>query len=413
MQSLILPQKDTDLVVLLVIVKVGGVNEKKRYAGLSHVLEHMMFRGSKNYPTNKDIFGALTKIGAEFNAYTMQDQTGYHIKVFKDDIDVAMAVLSDMLKNSLMRKEDLVKEKTVVLEEINAEKNDPRGYCQELFEINIFGDHPLSNSVGGTKKSIEGIDIEIVKKFYKKYYCAENSILVLTGDISIKKGDGLIKKYFGKGWEGGGGISIGGNVPRMLGGGNGIRIFNSKGDGDQDHICIGFPIDGFVSNKKYTYELLNVILGGNMASRLYLRLREQLGMVYNVKSHVVFFEKQGYFVVCTWTDNKNIYKVVKNIKNVLDDVANKGIDENELKEAKKFLKGNGYIKTADLMSLAMFFGLQVLYNRDVMLYNQYLEQVMQVSPKDISECAKGMIKWNKGVISLVGNVDKRKIEKIF
>lgn len=400
------------MICVLLIVKVGSSDEEKKYAGISHLLEHMMFRSIKN------ITEKFSEMGAEWNAYTNQDQTGYYVKVYKEYCGETLKLLADMMGSGKFTQSDLDKEKEIVLEEINAIYDNPRALGQELFEQNIFHNNSLSNSVAGDKTSIDQITLEVLQSFYKKYYCPDNSIMCLTGNISIDEGDKLIQKYFGEGssWKANKckkssmkSKDKNGNVKQKY-----IKV-KKLDEVSQEVINIGFPISsgGFHSENKYALELLNIILGGNTASRLYRHIRQDQGLVYTIKSYISLFYDKGYLCISTFMEPNKVLNGIENILKELLKIYDEGVTKYEVENAKKFLIGNNYIKYENLLNDAVFYGQQLLYldYSDLMTVDEYIDAIKKVSVSEVNKVVRDAIN-KKILVTCVGETSKKDLEKL-
>src|SRR3989339_225179 len=189
----------TEAITALVLFKVGSRYETKSENGISHFIEHMMFKGTKKRPNTLALSKDLDRVGAEYNAFTSRDYTGYYVKVDAEKLELALDVLSDMLLNSKFEEGELEKEKGVISEEIRMYEDNPMMFIDDLFEENLFGsDHPLGRSIAGTVKGINGFSRKKMIDYREKYYTPNNTVLVLTGNLKNKKINELTEKYFGE-----------------------------------------------------------------------------------------------------------------------------------------------------------------------------------------------------------------------
>lgn len=406
-----------ELIVALIIFGVGGRNEPAEYAGISHLLEHMIFKGSKEYPDYLKVFGEFDAMGAEFNAYTSNDQTGYFVKFYKAHLKKVLKALANIVEEPLLNTDELKKEKEVVYEEINSVQDNPNVLAASQFEDTVFKGHPLSNSVDGTKKTVGSISVDELRKFHDKWYCPSNTIVVLVGDIpqnTLK----LVEKYFA--WP-----------DRKCGQYTNKKYVDKKKrplivvkniKSDQEHLVLGFPFFGYYDSRRYAVEVLNVIVGTTFTSRLFVEAREKKGLVYTIKSHVRFFEEGGYFAIVALTEKRKLFKVLKVIFEVLDEVKRVKVPEKELRKAKTNLEGVGYIEETDILNLAKFYGVQILYSErsertddlreQVMTYKQYIKKIMKVTAIEVLDVAKEIFVDKKMVISLVGETKDDKVKKM-
>lgn len=399
-----------ELASILVLIGVGSRDEPKDKAGISHFLEHMIFKGSKGRPDNVAVFKVFDAIGAEFNAFTARDQTGYYAKFYKDHFKTVLNTIADIVLNPLLDSRDIKKEKTVVYEEIDMIQDDPDLLALEKFEEKIFGSHPLGNSVAGYKKTIKNLKKDDLKDYHERYYCPSNTIVILTGELPKKEEIlGILKKNFNSDWT-----DYGCQVyaPKKYASERDqplILVHNVKTD--QEHFVVGFPMFGYYDQRKYAAEVLNVIVGATFTSRLFVEAREKRGLVYNIRSSVRLYEEGGFFYIRTFTNKKNFVELFKVILKVLKEVKKKPISAQELKEAKTHLEGTVYIKEIDVLNLALLYGVQKLYRKgDVLTYKEIIKHVKKVTAKQVQEVAREIFDFNKMVISLVGETKKKTIK---
>jgi len=405
-----IPEKG-DLIAVLVIFGVGSRDEPTKHSGISHFLEHMFFKGSKKYPDNVEAFKEFDAIGARFNAYTNNDQTGYHIKFYKDHVDKILSIISDAVKNPLLRLKDIDKERTVVFEELDMIEDDPNLQVHQMFSKAIFEGHPLGQSLGGTKATLKRVGKAELHDYHDKYYCPSNAIIVLVGDLNKKTSESLIKKYFNSGWKN---KDCRNYKPRFF---ESKRkkplILLEKDNTDQDHIILGFPSFGYYDKRRYPTELLNVILGSTFTSRLFVEVREKRGLVYGIRSGLTFFEEGGYFYIRSATNKKNVYKVLEIVLKLLQNIKKKPVSVKELKRAKTHLEGSGRINETNIMNLALFYGIQKMYcQTGIITYDEYMTKINKVTRQDVQNVANDIIDFNKIVIAIVGESNKKTVEKI-
>ena len=407
---LIAPEKG-DLIAVLIVFGVGSRDESKEHTGISHFLEHMMFKGSKKYPDNVEAFKKFDAIGSEFNAYTSNDQTGYHTKFYKNHLETVLSTMVDAVRHPLLKQKDITKERTVVYEEIDMMEDDPDLQVSQIFSEAIFEDHPLGQNIVGKKKRLKNVNKKELTEYHNKYYCPSNAVVVLVGDLQKKETLKLIKKYLNKGWT-----DRGCQVYRP-------RFFESKRkepliivnktETDQEHLIIGFPTFGYYDSRRYAAELLNVIVGATFTSHLFVEVREKRGLVYGIKSGLKLFEEGGYFFIRSAMNKKNLPEVLKITLEVLKKMKTKLVSKEDLKKAKTHLEGSGKIKETDVMNLALFYGVQTLYHQsEVMTYVEYMKKIKSVTREEIQEVARDIFDFNKIVVALVGVTDKKGIEQI-
>src|SRR3989338_7779233 len=300
------PNKGTKAVTVLILLPVGSRYETKDIGGLSHFIEHMMFKGTEKRPTSLDISKELDGIGAEFNAFTSKDYTGYYIKSSADKVELAFDILSDMLFHSKIDEAELNKERGVIVEEINMYEDNPLMYVESLFEELVFGDQPLGWQIAGTREIIKTVPRQKLMYYMHKYYQPANMILIVAGYINKAQVKKLTGQYFG---------SFGKNEFKKFteygSPQDSPRIKVSYKETEQIQLCLGYPGISFFDEVRYPLQLLSIILGGNMSSRLFVNIRERYGLCYFIRASTEHYHDAGTFVVQAGLEKARIMEAIK------------------------------------------------------------------------------------------------------
>ncbi|MCX6705997.1 MAG: pitrilysin family protein [Candidatus Woesebacteria bacterium] len=272
LRILTVPMPNLESVTLAVWVKTGSRNERENVGGISHFLEHMVFKGSKMRPTAKEISSAVDAIGGEFNAATSKDWTNFYIKTSVDNLETAFDVLSDMVLNPLLKKDEIEREKGTIIQEIAMYEDTPMAKIGEVFENLIFSGNSLSKDTAGTPQTVKNIKRDDFVSYRKMHYYPENMLISIAGGVSEKKALELVKKYFG-------------NIQKSSNSEFKYQPFKTKQTSaqvklktkkdEQAHFILGFLGDGKGYKGKYAQGLLSAILGGGMSSRLWIEVRER------------------------------------------------------------------------------------------------------------------------------------------
>lgn len=400
------PNKGTKAVTVLILLPVGSRYETKDIGGLSHFIEHMMFKGTEKRPTSLDISKELDGIGAEFNAFTSKDYTGYYIKSSADKVELAFDILSDMLFHSKIDEEELNKERGVIVEEINMYEDNPLMYIESLFEELIFGDHPLGWQIAGTREVIKTVPREKMMKYFEHYYQGANMIIAVAGNIKEAQVKKLAEKHFGRAGKKDFKKFSDFNASQAS-----PRTVLSFKETEQVQLCLGFPGVSYFDKGIYALQILSIILGGNMSSRLFVNIREKYGLCYFIRASAEMFHDAGTFVVHAGLDKSRIQDAIKLIIKELKDVRDSGVTEKELQSAKDFLKGKVDLRLEDSESLADWFGKQELFYGELLTPEEKLKRFMKVTTKDILDIAKKIIDPKKFNLALIGPFkDKKEFE---
>ncbi|MDD5043400.1 MAG: pitrilysin family protein [Patescibacteria group bacterium] len=382
-----IPQKETKAVTALVLFRVGSRYESGELNGVSHFIEHLMFKGTKKRPTTLAISRDLDSIGADYNAFTAKDHTGYYIKANKEKVGVALDVLSDILWQSKFSAGELEKERGVIIEEINMYEDTPMIYLDDLFEKNLYAGNKLGQLISGPKENIQRLKREEILGYKNKFYSPENMVVALAGNIG--GGDRkLAEKYFGK-------IKAGGEVtptfenfkisPKNFAGPD-VAIFYKETE--QIHLALGWPALSHDDPRIYALNLLGIILGGTMSSRLFINIREKKGLCYYISAGAETYEDTGHFKIQAGLDKSRIKEAIPLILAEVRKVLNAGVTAAELVRARDYLKGRTILALEDSSALASWFGRQELLCKEVLTPEEKFAKIDEVGSNDISAVAR-------------------------
>ncbi len=401
------PMENANSVTVLILVATGSKYETKDINGISHFLEHMFFKGTKKRPTTLKIAETLDMVGGEYNAFTSKEVTGFWAKVDKRHADVALDWISDIFLNSKFDGKEIEREKGVIIEEVNMYLDTPMAYVGELFESLLYKDQPAGWRVIGEKENILSFNRKNILDYYRNHYSPENIIICVSGGIEQDKIAPKIQNYFSPF----GGSAVGGKVkveeqqsePQVL-------LHHKKTD--QTHFCLGVRAYDMFHQKKYALALLSVILGGNMSSRLFIKVRERSGLAYSIHTSVDNSTDTGYLVTQAGIDHKNLEKSVKLIIEEYKNLKNKKITEKELQKAKDYLKGTMSLSLDSSDSQASFYGLQELLEKEVLLPEEKFKKIDQVSVEDIKNISEDIFLPEKINLAAIGPIEEDKKEKL-
>lgn len=402
---LAIPTKGTEAVSVLVLARVGSRYEKKSLNGASHFIEHMFFKGTEKRPDNLSIARVLDGVGAEYNAFTAKDHTGYWIKVDKNKLEIALDVLSDIIFNSVFEKKSFAKEKGVIMEEIKMYEDSPMMYIDDLFDQNIYRATNLGRSIGGKIKNIKKIKREDILKFKNIYYQTKNLEIILAGRIN-KKTINLVKKYFGNHQ------SLQKHKIEKF---EKVKLRNLTlrrrtnivyRDVKQAQLIIGFSAYSYFCKTIDALSILGIILGGNMSSRLFSEVRVKRGLAYYIKAGPSAYEDTGDFSIKSGLDKDRIFEAINVILDELKKVALSGPTDDELKRAKDYLSGQLKLSMEDSSAVAVWYGHHDLLERKIISPEQKLKLVEKVTKKEVWRVARDIFKLEKLYFSLIGPFKK-------
>ncbi len=403
-----LPVKETKTVSVLVLVGAGSKYETKEINGLSHFLEHILFKGTKKRPNTLKLIEPLDKIGGHYNAFTGQEYTGYWAKVDASHLDLALDWVADIYLNSRLEQAEIDREKGTILQELNMYLDDPARHVYDIWDELLYGDQPAGWRILGTEKLIKDVRRAQFIKYLREHYSSRNTIVVVAGQIGHSSTLAKVKKYFKTINK----QSVKDKLP--------VRERQHKPQSliyykktDQSHLCLGVRAYDIFHPDKYALGLLGVILGGNMSSRLFIKIRERLGLAYKISTGASNDTDTGFLLTNAGTDNNKIERVVKIILGEYKKIARQKISPAELRKAKDYIKGSSLISMESSDAQASFYANQELLTRKILTLEEKFAKIEAVTVNDIQRVARDIFKPEKLNLALIGPFkDKRKFEKI-
>ncbi|PIT90371.1 MAG: hypothetical protein COU22_02490 [Candidatus Komeilibacteria bacterium CG10_big_fil_rev_8_21_14_0_10_41_13] len=403
------PLTDSQTVTVLVMVKVGSRHESASLNGISHFIEHLMFKGTKKRPSSLMITKKLDGVGAEFNAFTGKEYTGYYVKVSSEHLNLALDILSDMLFNPLFPEKEINKERGVIIEEINMYNDNPLMLMGDVFEETLFDGHALGRRIIGPKENIQKISRNQILKYYKQHYLRGKIIVGVAGNFEQGSIKDKVNGYFGQKKLGQSSLKIDNFKSRQ----RSKRINLLYRETEQVQLALGFPAVKKTSPDKYPLAVLAAVLGGNMSSRLFSQIREKRGLAYFVKAALETFQDTGAFVVRAGLDKTKMELALKTILSELKKVRDKGISQAELKMAKEFIKGKMALQFEDSTEVISWLIEQKLLTGRIEDRQIKKNKVDQVDLKAVKKIARQIIDFKKFNLALIGPFeDKKYFEKL-
>ncbi|MCR4334504.1 MAG: insulinase family protein [Patescibacteria group bacterium] len=403
------PIKDNPAVTMLVMVEAGSKYESKKIGGVSHFLEHMCFKGTEKRPKAIDISRELDSIGSQYNAFTAQEFTGYYAKSDPKHLNTILDVISDMYLNPIFDKNEIEKEKGVIIEEINMYEDMPQQDVQEVFMKLLYGDQPAGWGIAGTKESVKALTQEDFKDYRNKHYVSGATSVIVAGKFDEESIFEAIEKKFN-------GIHEGEkhSKTKVLESQEKPAIVIKNKKTDQTHIVIGTRTFDTFNNFNWVLKVIGVILGGGMSSRLFQKLRDEMGVGYYVSAGNDTYTDHGCFQVSAGIDSSRIVETTKVILNEFIKLKNEDISEEELKKAKDYIIGNMFLSLETSDSLAEFYGYQEILKKNIQTPQEMADKVSMVTSKDIKEVANMIFQDKNLNMAILGNFEKTKeFEDIF
>lgn len=395
------PMQETKAITILALFRVGSRYEARKTLGISHFLEHMMFKGTKKRPQAIQISRELDGVGAEYNAFTSKDYTGYYIKLNYEKAQLAIDMMSDMLANSILAAEEVERERKVIQEEINMYEDNPMMLVEELFEEELYTGNSLGWRIAGDAKSLVNIKQKELVDFRHEHYRPKHTVLTVAGRFP-KNLEAMIEKYFGA-------ISSRGERPEQFlkfksgkehGSGPRVRLKFRKTD--QAQVCMGLPAYPYGHARLPALHVLATILGGGMSSRLFVEVRERRGLAYFVRASVNVYQDTGNFMIHAGLDKTRIDEALRVIGQELRKMAKRGITAAELARAKENMRGRMTLALEESSDVADFLGKQELLTGRVLTAEEKMERVMRVTRQDVQAVARDLFRPARLAAAVIG-----------
>ena len=397
LRVILAPMDNTEAITLLALVGVGSRYETKKINGVSHFLEHMFFKGTKSRPEPGQVLRELDKIGADHNAFTTKEATGFWVKASAKDFDIALDVISDILLEPLFKEEETEKERNVIFQEIDMRNDNPRLKTQENLENIVFGDQPVGWDIAGSKKTVASIKREDIINYEAKNYLSENMTVAVAGNFDKEKVFAKISRAFGPVKKGKNKNFLKAKIFQKE---THIKIFNKETD--QTHLALGIRAYNMYDEKRYALDLLSTLLGGNTSSRLFSEIREKLGLAYYVYSWSDQLKDCGYLGMAAGVPHGKLSAVVENIVSICSKIKKGDISQNDLDSAKSYLRGQTALRFEASDEIANFVAGQELFYNEIKQPSDILNKIEAVGKEDILKIAQELFQPEKLSLAAVG-----------
>lgn len=396
------PMKDSPTVTVFVLVEAGSKYETKGNNGISHFLEHMCFKGTTRRPLSGDISEELDSIGSRYNAFTSQEYTGYYAKAQYSQIDKILDVISDMYLNPLLPEAEIEKEKGVIIEEINMREDLPQHKVQNLITELVYGDQPAGWDIAGPKENIKNMTRDDFVSYRNKFYTSAATTVIVSGNFDESKVLESVKNIFAA-------------MPKAEKGTKEkvtevqvkpeIAIF--KKETDQTHIVLGVRTFNAYDKRDSTMDVLVGVLDAGMSSRLFKKLRDEMGVCYYVSAGQDSATDHGLFSVSAGVDNKRVKEVITVILAELNKLKNELVTPEELQKVKQNLSGTMYLGLESSDSLAKFYGGQEIMNEVIKTPEEIKAETDLVTAEQVLALAKAVF-VDKGLnLAIVGRFEDK------
>ena len=377
-------------------VGTGSRDESESQAGISHFLEHLLFKGTPSR-TARDIAEAVDAVGGDMNAFTTKEYTTFYVRSLSEHMDLSLDILCDILREPALRPDEVDAERQVILEEVLMHLDEPADVVQEHFSGAMFPDHPLGREVLGLPDVIRGVRVPEIRGFFDQHYLPGNMVVAAAGDVEHETVAVEIERRF-VGREGGA------PPPRVAPNGDLRRLVVERRDTEQAHVVIGLRGPERRSPERFSLAVLNHALGGGLSSRLFQEVRESRGLCYSICSDRVAYEDAGTLAVSVGTAPENVPEVLELITRELDDLSQQGVSERELEVAKGHLRADLLLSLEDSGSRMARIGASLLLHGEVLTVAQLLSKIEAVTLAEVRAASEAVLSTPR-VMAVVGPFD--------
>ncbi len=396
LKILTIPMKTTETFTLLVLVGTGSQYETKKINGISHFLEHMFFKGTKQRPEPGRVHRELDSIGAQHNAFTSKEITGYWVKAAKEYFDKGLDIVSDILTSPLLSAEEIEKEKGVVIQEIRMRNDDPVSRTGNIFEQLLWGDQPAGWEVAGDEKTVNSLSRQDIMDYFYSQYVASNAVVVVAGNFP-KNAEKRIEQQFKASKKGKPSPETPTNTL-----GTGVKVRTENKDVESSNLVLGLEGYNMYHPKRFILSMLGVILGGNVSSRLFTEVREKRGLAYYIGAGQTLYRDSGYFDISAGVPHDKTETALEVIIEELKKMKADSVGADELKRAKDYIRGSTKISLESSSSLASYFGEQVIFEKKIMTPEENLKKLDKVTAEEIKALARELFVPERSALAVVG-----------
>jgi predicted Zn-dependent peptidase len=398
------PMSHVRSVAVGVWIRSGSRLETNPENGISHFIEHMLFKGTGRRSA-EEIARAVDSIGGNLDAFTSKELVSFNTKVLDEHLPRAFDILSDLVLNPAFRLEDIEKEKGVILEELKMEIDSPEYLVHEIFCSNFWKDHPLGKPILGTRETIRSFSGPMIDAYYRRVYASSNMIITAAGNLEHKSLIELARRYFEP-------LAWAGPIPPPVEPSTHARlVMRDKKSLEQVHLCLGVPSYPLPHEKRFVCYVLNTILGGGMSSRLFQNIRERLGLAYSVFSELNLYRDSGALMVYAGTSAASAPKVIDAVVREFRSLKEDPIPEEELRRAKDHLKGSLMLGLESTTSRMANLARQELFFGRFFSLDELIDSVEAVTADQVGEVARDCFDSRHIAVTLLGRLQGLKIKR--
>jgi len=391
-------------VTVLALVNAGRRYEDERVAGISHFLEHMVFKGTQNYANSQELSAAIDMVGGEFNAFTSKEYTGYYVKLASRYLDLALNVVTDMLCTPKLREEDIKRESLVITEEINMYEDMPMRNIDDIFDEVMYANSNLAGKVLGRKETVQAMKHDDFAEYMDAWYGFGNVLLVVAGDETVVNSPDLpqrIEQHLAKGGAERKAADHKAYLSKNIYGNEKRRIVHKETE--QAHFILGFPSFARSDERRYALNLLATLLGKTMSSRLFTEIRDNRGLCYYIHASTDFYHDGGTFGAAAGVDPHRIVEAITATKQEFASLlGDRPVTEAELHGAKQNIIGRLALEMEDSQSVAFWYGMRLLLDGKVENPDDVVKRVEKVSLDQVRSVGEDLIKNDDLRLALIG-----------
>ncbi|MBI4117923.1 MAG: insulinase family protein [Parcubacteria group bacterium] len=403
------PMPPSASVTVLVLTTAGSECEVKRTSGLSHFLEHMCFKGTTNRPTPREIFEEIEGIGGRSNAFTGLEETGYYIKTEARHFKKALDIVSDIFLNPVFPNKEIERERGVIIQEIGKSEDETSDRVFDLFMSCLYGNQPAGWDILGTRATVKGLERKDFVAYREKYYTAKNTVVVVAGNVNVREVVGEVSKAFGRIPEG---RVMRKPKTKVTKGKPRVHVEYKKSS--QTHFVLGFHSYPVSHPRRLAADVLGAALGGGSSSRLFQRIREEMGAAYAVHAGNESYLDHGEFFAYAGIGHKGVTDVIRVTLEEIARFREETIPADELERVKNYIAGGLATGLETGSRLAEFYGREEVLGQQLLTPKEVADKVHRVTAEDIQKTAQEIFRNDRMCLAAIGPIRNTKsLEKIF
>ena len=385
-------------------IRAGSRHEVAEVNGISHFVEHMVFKGTKSRSAQK-IAREVDAIGGNLDAFTGKETVCFNVKVLDQHVPTALDVLSDLVLNPVFANEDIIRERGVILEEIKMDEDNPDYLVHEIFTQNFWKDHPLGKPILGTQSTVRTFEQDTLFEYYGKRFVGGNMVFSAAGNLHHDEFVKMVSDRFSA-------LPSGSDKESQPAPKTSARInLRNKKALEQVQLCLGVPSQPIGHERRYTTLLLNTVLGGGMSSRLFQTVREERGLAYSIFSDLSPYSDTGSLCVYAGTSSSKAVDVIGLVMKEFSRLKTEALPEDELRRAKDQLKGNIILGLESSMSRMSNLARQEMYFEHFFGVDEIMQKVEDVTAPEVMEMANELFDGEKVAVTLLGRLDGLKVNR--